>query len=98
MNHKEQKHLQEKLDKALYTFRKAELHEFSNYLRSPTRVVLLNFLAGLAKGLGFFIGIMILLIVITKILTQIPGVGHFFTWLSDFIRANMTNTIPQAMR
>lgn len=86
-------HHHQKLDKALFQFRKAELQAFADYLSSPTRIVFMNFLAGTMRGLGFFVGAAILLtilvFVITQVLSQIPIVGDFFQWLGEFLQENV---------
>ena len=82
----------QKLDKALLKFRKAELQAFADYLSSPVRIVVMNFLAGTMRGFGFFVGAAILLtilvFVITQILSQIPVVGDFFRWFGVFLQEN----------
>lgn len=93
MKKKPRKDHHQKLDKALLNFRKAELQAFADYLSSPARIVIMNFLAGTMRGLGFFVGAAILLtilvFVITQILSQIPIVGEFFQWLGEFLQKNV---------
>lgn len=71
-----------KMDKILEKLKRIELQEFTNYLHSPWRILWANFLAGTSRGLGFIIGVALVLalvgFVVTKILSQIPVVGEFF--------------------
>lgn len=71
-----------KMDKILEKLKRIELQEFTNYLHSPWRILWANFLAGTSRGLGFIIGVALVLalvgFVVTKILSQIPIVGEFF--------------------
>jgi hypothetical protein len=91
MKKQDEKQLQDRLDKALFKFRKSELQQFSNYLSSPFRIFFANFLAGTSRGLGFFVGaalvIALSVFIITKVLSQIPIVGDTFVWLGDWIQA-----------
>ena len=71
-----------KMDKILEKLKRVELQEFTNYLHSPWRIFWANFLAGTARGLGFIIGVALVLMIVgfitTKVLSQIPIVGDFF--------------------
>lgn len=83
-----------KMDKILEKLKRVELQEFTNYLHSPWRILWANFLAGTARGLGFIIGVAVVLalvgFIMTKVLSQIPVVGEFFQavylWIQDAIK------------
>lgn len=79
-----------KMDKILEKLKKAELQEFTNYLSSPWRILWANFLAGTARGLGFILGVALVLTIvgffITKVLSQIPLVGEFFQAVNQWIQ------------
>lgn len=79
-----------KMDKILEKLKRIELQEFTNYLHSPWRILWANFLAGTSRGLGFIIGVALVLsivgFVITKILVQIPFVGDFFQAMNIWIQ------------
>lgn len=69
------------------------LQEYCAYLNKPGRIFWTNFLAGTARGLGFLIGATLVLIlgafVLEKILSSIPIVGNFFTWLDLWLKENL---------
>lgn len=85
-----------KMDKILEKLKRVELQEFTNYLSTPWRIFWANFLAGTARGLGFILGVAIVLTVVgftvTKVLSQIPIVGEFFqavnVWIQNAINAS----------
>lgn len=82
-----------KLEKIIDKLRRVELQEFTNYLHSPWRIFLANFLAGTARGLGFLIGVSVVLaamgFILSKVLSQIPLVGDFFQianiWIQETV-------------
>lgn len=83
-----------KLERLISKLKRVELQEFTNYLHSPWRILWANFLAGTARGLGFLIGAVLIITVVsfilTKVLAQIPLVGEFFTaanhWIQEAIK------------
>lgn len=85
-----------KLDRILEKLKRTELQEFTNYLSSPWRILWANFIAGTARGLGFLIGVALILtvvgFVITKILSQIPLVGDFFQAVNIWIQGIVQET------
>lgn len=84
-----------KMDKILEKLKRVELQEFTNYLSTPWRILWANFLAGTARGLGFIIGVALILtivgFVVTKILSQIPLVGEFFQAINLWIQETVRN-------
>lgn len=92
-----------KMDKILEKIKRVELQEFTNYLSTPWRIFWANFLAGTARGLGFILGVAIVLTVtgfiVTKILSQIPIVGEFFQavnlWIQNVVNeTKLPSTLP----
>lgn len=89
-----------KLEQIINKLRRVELQEFTNYLHSPWRIFWANFLAGTSRGLGFLLGVALVLAIIgfimTKILTQIPVVGDFFQainlWIQETLKAVPSRT------
>ena len=87
-----------KMDQILEKLKRVELQEFTNYLHSPWRILWANFLAGTARGLGFFLGAALVIAVVglitTKILGNIPVVGEFFQavnlWIQDAVKEART--------
>lgn len=85
----------EQVAKKLSELRQKELEVFTHYLHSPWKLFMVNFLAGTAKGLGFFVGaaiiIAILGYVLSQILADIPYLGDFFKNASEFLNATRPN-------
>lgn len=75
-------------------FRTQELGEFRDYLSRPWRILWLNFLAGTARGLGFWLGAAAVITVsgfiIKHYLAHIPMVGDLFQavdqWIEQTVR------------
>lgn len=69
------------------------LQEYCAYLAKPGRVFWINFIAGTARGLGFLVGATLIIIVaaffLEKVLSSIPVVGNFFTWLDLWLKTNL---------
>lgn len=62
------------------------LEEYITYLRAPWRVFTANFLAGLARGLGFMLGATVLVAILVALfawLATMPFVGEWFRWMAD---------------
>lgn len=63
--------------------------EYIDYMGRPWYTFWLNFLMGIARGLGFVIGatviVAIVVWVISSVLTQLPFVGDFFETLKEFL-------------
>ncbi len=57
-----------------------EFEEFVRYVRSPWRIVWANFLGGMFRGLGFVIGMTLILAILIWILAELidPVVSGFF--------------------
>ncbi|PIR20712.1 MAG: hypothetical protein COV45_03935 [Deltaproteobacteria bacterium CG11_big_fil_rev_8_21_14_0_20_47_16] len=88
----------ETLMQSFERFRGRELDEFRNYLDKPWRVVWINFLAGTARGLGFWLGaaavITISGFVLKKYLTHLPIAGEFFQAVQRWIEISIRH-IPR---
>lgn len=69
---------------------KDALTAYVRYLRSPWRIWWSNFLAGLARGLGFVIGATVLvslfIYLFVQVLVSLPWVGDSFQWVSDNVK------------
>lgn len=65
---------------------KAVLNEYVAYLRHPIRVFSANFLAGLARGVGFALGATVLVALLVTLLAWMgtfPYVGEWFRWMAE---------------
>lgn len=61
---------------------KARLAEYATYLAHPYRLLFMNFLIGLSRGLGSTIGLAVVIMIVgfivkNIILTYFPFVGHY---------------------
>lgn len=87
---------QARMEKLLDRLVRTELEQFVHYLASPWRIMWANFLAGTARGLGFILGVGLLLTVVgfllTKVLSQIPLVGDFFSALNVWIQETINKS------
>jgi len=63
--------------------------EYVDYMGRPWYSFWWNFLIGVARGVGFFLGatVVVALVVwlMSRVLTQLPFIGEFFETLSDFL-------------
>lgn len=70
-------------------FRTQELEEFRDYLRRPWHIIGVNFLAGTARGLGFWLGaaavITVSVFVTKQYLSHMPIMGQFFEAVGQWI-------------
>jgi len=74
--------LTDRLDTLALKLEKMKIEEYVSMLERPARLLYLNFLAGLARGLGFAVGFTILGAVVLYILQRtfvanLPLVGDF---------------------
>lgn len=87
-----------KVERVLAKLKRVEIQEFSNYLSSPWRIFWANFLAGTSRGLGFILGVALVLTIVgfvmTKVLTQIPVVGEFFQAVNHWIQETVQQAKP----
>ena len=75
--------VQKKLLKVVDKMTELGLREYTKYLSSPGRVFLMNLLAGIARGFGFFLGATVVVALVTVILTKVLG---SIPWLTDFVQ------------
>ncbi len=75
------------------TLKLKDNQEYFRYLASPKSIIWTNFLAGTARGLGFILGTVAVLTIITfivsQILSEIPWIGELFRWLDDWLQQNI---------
>jgi len=75
--------LKDKLERIARALEKAGVPEYVRFLQSPIRLMVFNFLSGIARGLGIAVGMTLIaamvIIVITKILAHLitlPLIGE----------------------
>jgi len=75
------------------TLSSEEMQEYFRYLASVRTIFWTNFLAGTARGLGFVIGTVVVLALVTfivsQVLSEIPWVGEMFRWMDDWLKQNI---------
>lgn len=71
------------------------MRDFIQYASSVKRLILYNFIAGTARGLGFIIGATAFLALAGYILSQylvnVPFVGEMFTWIDQWFKQNLNS-------
>lgn len=71
-----------KIEKKLIKFRKKELNAYIFYSKNTYKLLIVDFLEGVFKGLGFFFGatviITLTIYITTKYLSNIPVIGKTF--------------------
>ena len=71
------------------------MQDFIQHLSSPKKIILTNFIAGTARGLGFIFGAAAVLTLAGYILSQylvnIPFVGELFSSLDLWLKNNLSS-------
>lgn len=80
--------LEEKVERLSWALEKTSLAEYAELWRRPWRMIWLNFLAGLARGLGMAVGFSILGAVLLYLLQgaffrNLPVIGNY---IADLVR------------
>ena len=84
------------LERLLRVFDMIGFGEFMKYLSSPRKILLWNFVAGLAKGLGIILGMTVIVAITAWGLTKMvdfPLIGEYFQKILELIDI----TIPGAI-
>lgn len=89
--------LNKKLDKISLSMEKARIVDYVNYLENPRRMLIPNFLGGLARGFGAAVGFTLLAAVIIYVLQLIvrlnlPIIGEFISDIVGIVEDNLRNT------
>ncbi|MHB1127745.1 MAG: DUF5665 domain-containing protein [Bacillota bacterium] len=84
----------ERLEDLARYLEKSRVAEYVEILGNPKRLLLLNFIAGMARGLGYAIGLTFLAALILFILSKIVMLN--LPLVSDFI-ANIVRMVQQQM-
>ena len=93
MDNPPNKFLEEKIEKLAFTMEKMKLAEYIELLNNPRRLLWVNFIAGLARGLGTAIGFTILFAIVLfflqrLILLNLPLISDFIAYLIQLIQEN----------
>ncbi len=69
--------------------------DFIRYISSPWRIMLYNFIAGTFSGLGFVVGVALILTIVGYVfghfLVDMPVVGEIFARMDDWLKVNLEN-------
>lgn len=90
--------LQQQLQDLVWHLERMHMAEYIALFQNPRRLVWLNFLSGIARGLGIAVGFALLSAVVVYILQRLtmlnlPLVGNFIAQLVHIVQMRMT-TMP----
>jgi hypothetical protein len=88
------KSLDSKIQQLSISIEKAKIMEYVNLMEDPKRLLALNFVAGLARGLGIAVGFSILgavaiLILRRLVVLNLPVIGGFIAELIKLVNRSM---------
>ncbi|MDA8096589.1 MAG: hypothetical protein C4575_08465 [Desulforudis sp.] len=86
--------LKDKIEELAIAMEKMKLAEYVYLLKRPYRLMYINFLAGIARGLGIAIGFTILGAIVLLILQRIvmlnlPGISQFIAHIVRLVQLNL---------
>jgi len=88
------------LDKIAAHLEKANFGEYAELLLRPWKLMWINFMAGLFRGLGMAVGMTVVFAVVIYVLAsvlsnfiQVPIIGKFIADLVDFVNSTAKTTI-----
>jgi len=86
--------LVDKIDKLSLQIEKLNLTEYLELLRNPRRLLVINFIGGIARGLGMAIGFSVLgafflYFLQYLVILNLPVIGDFFAKLIKIIQEHM---------
>jgi len=89
--------LNRKIDKIAITMESSKIKDYVNYIESPRKIFISNFLAGLARGFGASIGFTILAAIIIYLLQMVmrwnlPLIGNFISEIIEIVQYIIRNT------
>jgi hypothetical protein len=88
------KMLRHQINELALNMEKMKLAEYVNLLENPRRLLYINFIAGVARGLGIAVGFAILGAVIIYVLQRIvalnlPVIGKFIAEIVTIVQTNL---------
>jgi len=91
---KQVKILSSRIQQLSISLEKAKIMEYVNLMEDPKRLLILNFVAGLARGLGIAVGFSILgavaiLILRRLVVLNLPLIGDFIAELIKLVNRSM---------
>ncbi|KUO52460.1 MAG: hypothetical protein APF76_05350 [Desulfitibacter sp. BRH_c19] len=91
MEKNENKSLEEKLSNLAYILEKAQIREYVSLLENPKKLLYMNFLAGVARGLGMAVGFTLLGALVIyflqkMVLLNLPFIGDLIADIVQMVR------------
>ena len=91
---KQMKKLSSRIQQLSISLEKAKIMEYVNLMEDPKRLLILNFVAGLARGLGIAVGFSILgavaiLVLRRLVVLNLPVIGNFIAELIKLVNRSM---------
>lgn len=88
--------LKDKVEELAIAMEKMKLAEYVYLLKRPYRLMYINFLAGIARGLGMAIGFtilgaLVLLVLQRLVLLNLPGISEFIATIVRLVELNLSN-------
>lgn len=92
--HKELERLEDQIKRFTSTLERMQLEEYLRYIENTPRLIRVNFISGLARGVGNAVGFTILgaiLVVILKniVVDNIPLIGEFLAEVLKIVNARL---------
>lgn len=86
--------LEERLARLTWAIEKMNLAEYTALLRSPWRLVFVNFVAGAARGLGMAIGFtllgaLVLYVLQSTMVRNLPWIGQFIADIVKLVQLHL---------
>lgn len=77
----------EKMDQLIRRLDSSGIHEYLRLSQNTGKILWLNFISGIAKGLGFTVGTALVLAVVYKIVSRIisMNIPYITEWLQNLI-------------
>jgi hypothetical protein len=88
MTDKRKDSLENKLENISITLEKTKISEYTEIINNPKRLLMVNFIGGLARGFGMAIGFTLLaavLIYVIKQMVNLPLIGKYIAELINII-------------
>jgi hypothetical protein len=85
------------LERLLRIFDMVGFHDFMEYLASPRRILLWNFIAGMAKGFGIVVGMTLVVALLVWVLTKMvdfPLIGEYFQKILELVDSAAPGSVP----
>ncbi len=85
------------LERIVTIFDQVGFSEFVMYLKSPRRIIMWNFIAGVFKGLGVVVGMTIVVALLVWIMSKMvdfPLIGEYFQKVLEILQ----NAVPQNVK